>query len=646
MIKNISGQSIGAQIITAADGSIFTGAVSVSYTLDNGVQAAGGGVAPAHEGGGYYSYSPLQAETDAEHVAYTFSGTGAISVTVQVYTQFPQTVDNDVKISELQAQVGNISTGSAAISKRAASSVTTVGVPVGGTTYTNTYTLDGIYHSVADSAGNINIEYTFDVGGSGVAVEAVMDGYFSGNGDVLTVQAYNYIGAVWESVGTMVAASGTENGQVRFNLDIEHTGIGANAGEIKVRAYEAAGGLSAVQLNMDRVFISYSIVSQSVGYDGAQVWINTVSGTAGTEVYVNGVADNPVNTLADAITLGDSVGLSRFNSSPDSIITFTETHNEEIWMGAGWTLNLGGQDVSQTHINHCNDVSGVGTCAGGEVHILNSHVGTTSLGQAHLTGCSLGSSLTLTQAADYTLENCKSGIAGATSPVIDMGLAVGATNLAVRGWNGGLTINNLALGDVVTLDGTFGTITLNGADAQVEMRGIAKAVVNNLTGTPTVNDDTLKQSDIEAIMGATFDTATDSLEAIRNRGDAAWTTGAGGSSPTVQEIRAEIDLNSTKLISIVADTNELQLNQGNWLTATGFSTFNSVTDQVVASNMRGTDGANTVVPPSVVEFNARTLPTASYSTFNYTVNEVQADINKINGVVITGNGTTAPFDAV
>ncbi len=36
-------------------------------------------------------------------------------------------------------------------------------------------------------------------------------------------------------------------------------------------------------------------------------------------------------------------------------------------------------------------------------------------------------------------------------------------------------------------------------------------------------------ADIDDIKGATFDTATDSLEAIRDRGDAAWTTGAGGS---------------------------------------------------------------------------------------------------------------------
>ncbi len=46
----------------------------------------------------------------------------------------------------------------------------------------------------------------------------------------------------------------------------------------------------------------------------------------------------------------------------------------------------------------------------------------------------------------------------------------------------------------------------------------------------------------------------------------------GGSAPTVTEIRTEIDTNSTQLAAIVADTNELQTNQGNWLTATGFST--------------------------------------------------------------------------
>ena len=43
-------------------------------------------------------------------------------------------------------------------------------------------------------------------------------------------------------------------------------------------------------------------------------------------------------------------------------------------------------------------------------------------------------------------------------------------------------------------------------------------------------------------IGGTYDATTDSQEALRDQGDAAWTTGGGGgSSPTVEEIAAEVD---------------------------------------------------------------------------------------------------------
>jgi hypothetical protein len=85
MRRNVASQHIGAQMITASDGTAFTGTVSVSVTGDSGTQGAGGGTAPAHEGNGYHSYTPTQAETNYTHVAFTFTGTGAIPATVQVY---------------------------------------------------------------------------------------------------------------------------------------------------------------------------------------------------------------------------------------------------------------------------------------------------------------------------------------------------------------------------------------------------------------------------------------------------------------------------------------------------------------------------------------------------------------------------------
>lgn len=88
MIKNTAGQKIGAQLVSAADGSAFTGSVTVSVTGDAGTQATGsvGAGACTHEGNGYHTYAPAQAETNYDLVAFTFTGTGAIPVTVQVYT--------------------------------------------------------------------------------------------------------------------------------------------------------------------------------------------------------------------------------------------------------------------------------------------------------------------------------------------------------------------------------------------------------------------------------------------------------------------------------------------------------------------------------------------------------------------------------
>jgi hypothetical protein len=95
MRKNVASQTIGAQMVSASDGSAFTGAVTVHVTGDGGTQATGsvGSGACAHEGNGYHSYAPAQAETNYDHIAFTFVGTGAVPATVQVFTQFPQTGD-------------------------------------------------------------------------------------------------------------------------------------------------------------------------------------------------------------------------------------------------------------------------------------------------------------------------------------------------------------------------------------------------------------------------------------------------------------------------------------------------------------------------------------------------------------------------
>lgn len=122
MKKNVAGQKIGAQMVSATDGSAFTGAVTVYVTLDAGVQAVGsvGAGACTHEGNGYHTYAPAQAETNGDLAAFTFIGTGAVPGTVQIYTGFPQTGDVYDRLgapagASVSADVAAVKTQTAAI---------------------------------------------------------------------------------------------------------------------------------------------------------------------------------------------------------------------------------------------------------------------------------------------------------------------------------------------------------------------------------------------------------------------------------------------------------------------------------------------------------------------------------------------------
>ena len=128
MRKNVASQVIGAQMVSATDGSAFTGSVTAYVTGDGGTQAVGsvGSGACTHEGNGFHTYAPAQAETNYDHVAFTFIGTGAVPATVQVYTSFPQTGDS---FARLGAPAGaSVSADVAAVKAETASILTDTAV--------------------------------------------------------------------------------------------------------------------------------------------------------------------------------------------------------------------------------------------------------------------------------------------------------------------------------------------------------------------------------------------------------------------------------------------------------------------------------------------------------------------------------------
>jgi hypothetical protein len=248
-------------------------------------------------------------------------------------------------------------------------------------------------------------------------------------------------------------------------------------------------------------------------YDLASAWVDEVAGTStGTVDGEDATVTNRADDFDNAVTIAASVGLDAIHIQAGNSITLTATlSGYRIW-GWGYTVALGGQSIANTAFEKAT-ITGVGT--GADPFFVDCLIGTATLPPCRMLGGVLTDTLTLGSAGAYRLNGTKSGVAGASSPTIDMGAAVGATTLELRDWGGGMTLNNLAAGDVVTLEGRLGTVTLNGADASVEIRGTCKALVNNLTGSPTVNTDgCVFGADVAAILVDTDELQTDDIPGV------------------------------------------------------------------------------------------------------------------------------------
>ena len=164
--------------------------------------------------------------------------------------------------------------------------------------------------------------------------------------------------------------------------------------------------------------------------------------------------------------------------------------------------------------------------------------------------------------------------------------------------------------DTVEVSGTSQTANDNSADINTLITRIAQTL--NLTASGNIGID---WANVENPSTAVDLSATDIqlVDTVTTNTDMRGTDGAyTGTPPTVAQIRTEIDSNSTQLADIVEDTDELQSNQGDWATATGFSTL-------AESDIRNAVGLTTnnldtqlAEIPTNSEFNARTIPSADY----------------------------------
>jgi len=386
-----------------------------------------------------------------------------------------------------QAQLNNISSGTAATNVVAVAVDVTTGVEVNS--YTDTAALDGTVHEVNPSGGNTTFHYEFNVGANGVPVAVQWQGYANSNGDNYIISAYNWAGVSWDQIGEISGTPGSAVIQESFDLTTAHVGTGANAGLVHWQVVSTDG----TGFNTDRILCSFATVFQSVGYALGSIWVDTNASNTNTESFVDGVADNPVSTWAAALTLSGQLGIEHFQIANGSSIVLSGNSDNYTLSGFGWTLALGTRSIEGLFVEGAS-VFGIGTATVTHPQFEKCGFGTVTLPPSVLRWCGIGAGsgqFTAGSAGQYFIVDCVSMVPGSGSPTLVFSGLGATTEINTRRWSGGATYtldsDCILTHEVVTGGGT--TIATGGAD--VEIRGITRSISLTLSGAGTVQTDAI-----------------------------------------------------------------------------------------------------------------------------------------------------------
>ena len=383
--------------------------------------------------------------TAADNLEAMYDGTG--------YT------DDTAPASRLQ--VSGISSGTGGSVNNAMSSYLLTTGTESANTETATRVVNGTKHEHTDTAGAMDLYYEFDIGGDSTPSEVIVTGLLNGVNDDLEVHAYDWGNTTFEQIGEMGGQSSTTaNAEFRYNLLADHVGTGANKGKVRIRFTDGAFTLTTATLRIDQIIVASTLTGRSVGYALGAIWIDTTASNTNTEDYVDGVADNPVSTLAAALTLASSLGLHRFVVAAGSAITLTAAATNYEITGSNYTLAFGGQSIAGAKISGAT-ISGTFTGATAilEYCIVNAITGP-GLTMRH---CYFNEVTVTNNGTDgWYINDCRSRVAGTGRATFDFGVGVGNTGLSMRNWSGGIELANM--GDTGTDNASiegFGNIVLN-----------------------------------------------------------------------------------------------------------------------------------------------------------------------------------------
>lgn len=143
-------------------------------------------------------------------------------------------------------------------------------------------------------------------------------------------------------------------------------------------------------------------------YEDGAIWIDTVNGAAGTTTFLNGTPTNPVNSIADALTLAAALKIRRLHVAPGSSITLAATVASYELYGVNWTLALGSQAITGSKFIGAS-VTGTGTTSGATPEFEDCSFGAVNLPPIIAKNCAIAGTFTMGSAGNFLFFDCKNG---------------------------------------------------------------------------------------------------------------------------------------------------------------------------------------------------------------------------------------------
>lgn len=233
------------------------------------------------------------------------------------------------------------------------------------------------------------------------------------------------------------------------------------------------------------------------------VWFDAINGDTLANIGDEGGTEKyPLNNFTDVLAVSESEGFNTVFVIGDAIVDAGLDYQDKVFVGQGLNLSVLTISAAAQVFNCSFENAEVTGTLDGDSHIEDCIVDGLNFVSGVLTACILNPGTILLGGSSVAhFIDCQSGEPGLGTPVIDCGGS--GQGLALRNYNGGVTITNKTGVDAITVDLNSGQVILTSTvtNGVIVVRGVGKLIdeAGDRIPTGTWNGATIVNETIDSL---------------------------------------------------------------------------------------------------------------------------------------------------